>query len=78
MLEGYGLSETSPDVTAGEEVAAVVTLREGQDVTPAELRRFVRERVASYKAPRYVQVAEALPKTATGKIVKHEIKVTRP
>ena len=59
-----------------EAVAAVVVLREGQTVDPDELVRFCRERLAGYKTPRYVAVAEGLPKNASGKILKRELRTT--
>jgi acyl-CoA synthetase (AMP-forming)/AMP-acid ligase II len=64
-----------PHPTHGEEIAAVVTLREGARATADELRAFAKERVAAYKYPRIVQFTDALPKGPTGKIVKREISV---
>jgi long-chain acyl-CoA synthetase len=65
-----------PHKTHGEEVAAVVALREGAQTTAEDIRGFVRERVAAYKYPRIVTFTDALPKGATGKILKREITVT--
>ena len=62
-----------PDETLGEEVAAVVVLRDGPAPTPAELIAFTRERVAVYKAPRLVVVTEELPHGPTGKVLRREI-----
>ncbi|WP_329112724.1 long-chain-fatty-acid--CoA ligase [Streptomyces sp. NBC_01353] len=62
-----------PHATLGEEVAAAVAPRPGSDVTADELREYVRERVAPYKYPREIRLMEALPKGATGKILKREI-----
>ncbi|MFC9497170.1 hypothetical protein [Streptomyces sp. NPDC056982] len=58
--------------TLGEEVAAVALLP-GAGATSDELREFVRARVAPYKYPREVWLVDALPKGATGKILKREI-----
>ncbi|MFF0189522.1 long-chain fatty acid--CoA ligase [Streptomyces sp. NPDC005244] len=58
----------------GEEIVAVVTLRQGAADTSADaIRDFVKERVAPYKYPRVVTFTEALPKGPTGKILKREI-----
>ncbi len=57
----------------GEEVGAAVALKTGESATPEELRDFVKSRVAAYKYPRRVWLVDALPKTATGKILKREI-----
>jgi long-chain acyl-CoA synthetase len=64
-----------PDESMGEEVGAAVVLREGAEATPDEIRAFVKERVAAYKYPRKVWIADELPKGPTGKILKREIKV---
>jgi long-chain acyl-CoA synthetase len=57
----------------GEEVGAAVALRPGASATAEELRDHVKTQVAAYKYPRRVWIVEALPKTATGKILKREI-----
>jgi long-chain acyl-CoA synthetase len=57
----------------GEEVGAAVALKDGAEVTPDELRAFVKERVAAYKYPRQVWIVDELPKGPTGKILKREI-----
>ncbi len=57
-----------------EAVAAVVVPRDGQPVEPDELVAFCRERLAGYKTPRYVAVADGLPKNASGKILKRELR----
>ncbi|WP_017588240.1 long-chain-fatty-acid--CoA ligase [Nocardiopsis ganjiahuensis] len=62
-----------PHPSLGEEVAAAVALRPGAEATADEIREFVRERVAAYKYPRLLQLVDALPKGATGKILKREI-----
>ncbi|MPY35511.1 long-chain fatty acid--CoA ligase [Streptomyces adustus] len=65
-----------PHQVHGEEIAAVVTLRQdGADTSADALRDFVKERVAAYKYPRIVTFTDALPKGATGKILKREIVV---
>ncbi|MFN2462766.1 MAG: long-chain fatty acid--CoA ligase [Candidatus Dormibacteria bacterium] len=63
-----------PDEKFGEEVHAVVSPKPGETIDPAELQAFVKERVAAYKYPRTIQVWPELPKGATGKIMKLEIK----
>jgi long-chain acyl-CoA synthetase len=64
-----------PHKTLGEEPAAVVHLKPGGSATEAELRQWVRERLAAFKVP--VKVAfwpETLPRNANGKIMKTELK----
>jgi fatty-acyl-CoA synthase len=62
-----------PDPLWGEVPVAFVTLRSGQAVTGDELRTHVRERLAHFKTPRAFVFAE-LPKTATGKVRKHDLR----
>jgi long-chain acyl-CoA synthetase len=62
-----------PHGELGEEIGAAVVLKPGMTATPEELREFVRERVAPYKYPRCLWFAPALPKGATGKIVRREV-----
>jgi long-chain acyl-CoA synthetase len=64
-----------PHEALGEEVAAVVALKENAEATPDELRAYMKERVAAYKYPRTVHIVEELPKGPTGKILKREIKL---
>ncbi|WP_374348473.1 class I adenylate-forming enzyme family protein [Phenylobacterium sp.] len=64
-----------PHKTLGEEPAAVVHLKSGGSATEAELRDWVRQRLAAFKVP--VKVAfwpETLPRNANGKILKTELK----
>ncbi len=64
-----------PHADLGEEVAAIVVLRPGQEASEDDIRNFVKERVAPYKYPRIVRMMEELPKTHTGKIFKRKIKL---
>jgi long-chain acyl-CoA synthetase len=59
----------------GEEVAAVVALKDDAEAGPDELKSFMKERVAAYKYPRKVWIVDELPKGPTGKILKREIEV---
>jgi acyl-CoA synthetase (AMP-forming)/AMP-acid ligase II len=63
-----------PDPDWGERVHAVVVLRPGATVTIAELRDHVKTRIAGYKAPRSLEIADALPVSGTGKVLKRELR----
>jgi long-chain acyl-CoA synthetase len=63
-----------PHAELGEEIGAAVKLKPEAGATPAELRSFVRERVAPYKYPRQVWLMPDLPKGPTGKIVRREVR----
>jgi long-chain acyl-CoA synthetase len=58
----------------GEEVAAFVTVRPAASVAPDELIRHCRERLAGYKYPRRVTIVPELPRSATGKVLKPELR----
>jgi len=57
-----------PHPKLGEEVAAVVVLREGQQATERELQQFVAGRAADYKVPKKILFMDEIPKGATGKL----------
>ena len=58
----------------GEEVKAFVVLKEGEAATGEELVAWSKNKMASYKYPRIVEIRESLPMTATGKILKTGLK----
>ena len=60
--------------THGEEIKAFVIPEAGQEVDPVSVIAWCRERMAGYKYPRIVEVVNCLPMTATGKILKIELK----
>ena len=57
-----------------EEVMAVVVAREGESVDPEALLRYLEPRMAYFMVPRYIEIVEVLPKTATGKIQKFALR----
>lgn len=61
-----------PDPAHGEEVGALVQLKEGAEVGEDELRDFVAQRIAAFKYPRVIRFG-AVPKGPTGKVLKREI-----
>ena len=63
-----------PDARWGEVARAVVVRRGGQQVTEAELIAYLDGRLARYKIPKTVVFTDALPHTASGKILKPDIR----
>ncbi|MCB0136934.1 MAG: benzoate-CoA ligase family protein, partial [Caldilineaceae bacterium] len=53
---------------------AFVVLKPGQEASEAELQAFVKERLAPYKYPRFIEFVGELPKTATGKIQRFKLR----
>jgi len=62
-----------PDEEHGEEVVALVVPAPEAGLDPDGVKRFARERLASYKYPRVVVLVDALPKGPTGKVTKRDI-----
>jgi long-chain acyl-CoA synthetase len=63
-----------PDEYRGETVKAFVAAREGEEVSAEALISFCRERMAAYKYPREVEFLDEVPKTATGKFLRRELR----
>ncbi|MFE3777642.1 AMP-binding protein, partial [Amycolatopsis sp. NPDC059090] len=63
-----------PHESHGEEVKAFVILRGGTEATPRELVEWSKEQMAGYKYPRIVEIVDSLPTTATGKILKRQLR----
>jgi O-succinylbenzoic acid--CoA ligase len=61
-----------PDPEWGEAVTASVVLRGAAE--PEELRAWVGERLARYKVPKAVEVADVLPRTPSGKLLRRELR----
>jgi len=62
-----------PDKIWGEEVAAFIVPKEGQEMKQSEIMDYCKTKLADYKCPRMVFFWGELPKTATGKIQKNKI-----
>ena len=58
----------------GEEIKAYVVLKEGSSLVEEDLIAWCKEQMAVYKYPRIVEFRDTLPMTATGKILKKELK----
>ncbi|BAL90545.1 putative acyl-CoA synthetase [Actinoplanes missouriensis 431] len=63
-----------PHPSHGEEVKAFVILKPDASATEEEIVAWSREQMASYKYPRVVSIVDSLPMTATGKLLKRELK----
>ncbi|HEY47416.1 MAG: hypothetical protein AMJ88_02470 [Anaerolineae bacterium SM23_ 63] len=57
----------------GERVKAFVVLKPGETATEEEILAFLREKVAPYKVPKYVEFRDELPKTLTGKVLRRAL-----
>jgi long-chain acyl-CoA synthetase len=59
-----------PDTHKGEVPKAFVVIKEGENAAEHEIIHYLRERLASYKIPKYIEFRQSLPKNTTGKILK--------
>ena len=63
-----------PDARRGEQPVAFVSAAEGQALDEKALHEFIRSKLADYKTPKRIVILPALPKNATGKILKTELR----
>lgn len=63
-----------PDEKWGEVPLALVVRKPESNVTASELLDFCRSRIAHYKCPQSIEFRDSLPKTATGKVLKRELR----
>ena len=63
-----------PDPKWVEAVTAVIVLKTGQSLTEAEVMAHCNQHMASFKSPKRVVFAEALPKNPSGKLLKRELR----
>jgi acyl-CoA synthetase (AMP-forming)/AMP-acid ligase II len=78
MLSNPMVGEVSvvgmPDERLGEVGVAYVVPRPGVDADPAAIVAWCREQMANYKVPRVVELVDALPLNASGKVLKYELR----
>jgi acyl-CoA synthetase (AMP-forming)/AMP-acid ligase II len=63
-----------PDEYFGEVGAAFVVAREGANLRPEDVVTYAREHLANYKVPRRVEIIDAFPLNATGKVLKNDLR----
>jgi long-chain acyl-CoA synthetase len=68
----------APDQRLGEEVKAFIVRRPGAAITEEEIIAWARSEMAAFKYPRTVEFRDSLPMSATGKILKRELRQARP
>jgi len=62
-----------PDEKWGEVGKAFITIKQGEEVTTNEIKDYLVDRLTKYKVPKYFEIRESLPTSATGKILKREL-----
>jgi long-chain acyl-CoA synthetase len=66
-----------PDDHLGEAVKAFIVLKDGEPASTDEIVAYCREHLSSYKVPKHVELVQAIPKGATGKVLKKEMRQPR-
>jgi fatty-acyl-CoA synthase len=63
-----------PDEKWGEVGKAFLTLKKGKSINKEEIREYLISKLAKYKVPKYFEIRDSLPTSATGKILKKDLK----
>jgi acyl-CoA synthetase (AMP-forming)/AMP-acid ligase II len=65
-----------PDPEWGQEPKAIVVLKTGHTGTAEEIMEFCRQKLSSFKRPRYIAFIDELPRTSTGKVLKRDLRAS--
>ena len=63
-----------PDEQYGEEIMACIILMDGESMTEAEMKDYIRAHMARHKVPRYIEFVDSFPMNAAGKILKYKMR----
>ena len=63
-----------PDLLMGEESAAFIRLKPGENASEEEVCEYCRAQISRYKVPKYVRFVDQYPLTARGKVKKFELR----
>ncbi len=63
-----------PDEAMGEEIMACIILKEGEEMTVAEMKQYVLDHMAKHKVPKYIDFVDSFPMNAAGKILKYKMR----
>ena len=63
-----------PDQRYGEEIMACIILKDGEEMTAAEMTEYIAAHMARHKVPRYIRFVDKFPMNAAGKILKYKMR----
>jgi fatty-acyl-CoA synthase len=63
-----------PSKQYGEEIMAVIIKKNGAELSPEEIKEYLKQRISRHKVPKYVRFVESFPSTASGKIQKFKLR----
>ena len=63
-----------PDESYGEEIMACIILKDGENITEAEMKQYILDHMAKHKVPKYIDFVDEFPMNAAGKILKYKMR----
>ena len=63
-----------PDEAMGEEIMACIILKDGEQMTEEEIKKYILDHMAKHKVPKYVDFVRAFPMNVAGKILKYKMR----
>ena len=63
-----------PSDLAEDDIKACIVLKPGESTTPEEIFPFFKDNLPYYAIPRYVELIDALPRNAVGRVMKHKLR----
>ncbi|MBQ2388689.1 MAG: AMP-binding protein, partial [Clostridia bacterium] len=63
-----------PDEQYGEEIMACIILKDGEQMTEAEMKEYINAHMARHKVPRYIDFVTEFPMNVAGKILKYKMR----
>lgn len=63
-----------PDEQYGEEIMACIILKDGEEMTEAEMKAYINDHMARHKVPRYIDFVTEFPMNVAGKILKYKMR----
>ena len=63
-----------PDEQYGEEICACIVLKEGEEMTEDEMKKYILDHMARHKVPKYIDFVDSFPMNVAGKILKYKMR----
>ena len=63
-----------PDEQYGEEIMACIILKDGEQMTADEMKKYIMDHMAKHKVPRYIDFVDSFPMNVAGKILKYKMR----
>ena len=63
-----------PDEQYGEEICACIVLKDGEEMTEDEMKKYILDHMARHKVPKYIDFVDSFPMNVAGKILKYKMR----